>query len=225
MPNPALLLCDSDALVQLFIADEFRPLQSLRTQFNIQPAVVPEVDLELRWLGKHKDRFVPPLDKALKTGTLLKLDQSTFQGYLGTATPGASWTTYQSLGAQYYGHVQRGEAYTHAAAVTLGMPALTNDGNAVRVLEGQMLSVAVPVLRSFDLITFALEFGVLQIKDCEEIRSELIKNGEGVPGPFAHASFADGARKFPCRLRCGKASDATGVPPTKHYEPLIIVPT
>jgi hypothetical protein len=66
MPNPALLLCDSDALVQLFIANEFRPLQSLRTQFNIQPAVVLEVDLELRWLGKHKDRFVPPLDKALK---------------------------------------------------------------------------------------------------------------------------------------------------------------
>jgi hypothetical protein len=225
MPNPALLLCDSDALIQFFIADDLRPLQSLRTQFGIQPVIALEVDLELRWLAKHKDRFVSTLDKALRTGTLAKLDQATFQSCLGTATPGTSWSTFQSLGTKYYGYVQRGEAYTHAAAVTLGMPAMTNDGNAVRVLEGQMLSVAVPTLRSFDLFSFALEFGVLQIKECEDIRSELLANGEGLPGPFANKSFEDGVKKFPCRLRHSNAPDASCAPPTKYYEPLTIIPT
>jgi hypothetical protein len=223
MPNPALLLCDSDALIQLFSVDDLRPLQELVRQFGIQPAITLEVDLELRWLGKHKDRFVVPLDKALKHGTLIKLDQSRFQTYLGTAAPGTSWNTYQALGAQYYGFVQRGEAYTHAAAVTLGMPALTNDQKAVIVLQGQMLRVAVPVLRSFDIFTFAYESGILDIKDCESIRSELLRIGEGMPGPFLHASFEDGAKKFPCRLRQASASVTPRAPPTNHYDPITIV--
>jgi hypothetical protein len=59
MSNPALLPCDSDVLVQLFLADELRPLQELKSSFDIQPVIVAEVDLELRWLGKYKNRFVP----------------------------------------------------------------------------------------------------------------------------------------------------------------------
>lgn len=224
MPNPALLLCDSDALVQFFLVDDVRPLQALAKQFGIQPAIVPEVDLELRWLARHKDRFVAQLDKALKHGTLLALDRSTFQTYMGTATPGTSWSSYQALGMQYYGYVQRGEAYTHAAAVSLRMPALTNDLRAVRVLEAQMLNVALPVLRSFDLLTFAYELGILSIKDCEEIRHELLRHGEGIPGPFVNASFENGAKKFPCRLRQASSAETNVSTPTNHYDPISIVP-
>jgi len=224
MPNPSLLLCDSDALVQFFLIDDLRPLQALRTSFQIQPTITLEVDLELRWLAKYKSFFVPKLDKALKHGILTKLDQGTFQGYLGTAAPGTSWSSFQALGARYYGFVQRGEAYTHAAAVSLGMPALSNDGTAVRVLEGQMMSVAVPVLRFFDIIIFAHEFKVLTTKDCEEIRSALFKNGEGLPGPFKNASFVNGEKTFPRRLRVGNAAGSPYPQPTNHYDPLTIIP-
>jgi hypothetical protein len=223
MPNPPLLLCDSDALVQSFLADDLRPLQGLAKQFGIQPVITLEVDMELRWLGKHRDRFVPQLDKALKHGALVKLDPPEFQRYLGTAAPGTSWSSYQALGSQYYGFVQRGEAYTHAAAVTLGMPALSNDQKAVYVLQAQMLRTAVPTLRAFDLFVFAHESGILQINACEDIRSELLKSGEGIPGPFLHASFEDGVRNFPCRLRQGKASERPP-DPINHHDPLIIVP-
>jgi hypothetical protein len=224
MPNPPLLLCDSDALVQFFLADDVRPLQALRSTFQIQPTITLEVDLELRWLAKYKSSFVPQLDKALKHGILTKLDQGTFQGYLGTAAAGTSWGSFQALGVRYYGFVQRGEAYTHAAAVSLGMPALSNDGKAVRVLEGQMMTVAIPVLRFFDVIMFAHAFNVLTAKDCENIRSVLYKNGEGLPGPFQNASFANGAKIFPCRLRVGNAAGSPYPQPTNHYDPLTIIP-
>jgi hypothetical protein len=224
MPNPPLLLCDSDALVQFFLIDDLRPLQALKAQFNIQPTITLEVDLELRWLAKRKNYFVPKLDKALKHGTLVKLDPGTFQGYLGDAPAGTSWGSYQALGVRYYGFVQRGEAYTHAAAVSLGMPAMSNDGRAVRVLEGQMMSVAVPVFRFFDIIVFAHEFGVLTTKDCEDVRSELLKNGEGIPGPFLNASFVNGAKTFPCRLRAGNSTGGPYPQPMNHYDPLTIIP-
>lgn len=59
MPNPAILPCDTDALVQFFLADEIRPFRHLKDVYGIQPTIVQEVDLELRWLGKYKDKFVP----------------------------------------------------------------------------------------------------------------------------------------------------------------------
>ena len=119
MANPPLLLCDSDALAQFFLANEIRPLRFLRESYGVQAAIVQEVDLELRWLRKYKDRFVVQLDKALKANVLRILDPSYFQSLLSAAPIGASWVGFQSLGAQYEGYVQRGVAYTFAAAVTL----------------------------------------------------------------------------------------------------------
>jgi hypothetical protein len=124
---------------------------------------------------------------------------------------------------RYYGFVQRGEAYAHAAAVSLAMPAMSNDARAVRVLESQMMSMAVPILRFFDIISFAHTFGVLTTKDCEDIRSELLNRGEGIPGPFRNSSFLNGAKNFPCRLLPGNA--APDSQPVNHYDPLTIIPT
>lgn len=142
MPNPPLLLCDSDALLQLFIANNLKPLQALKTTYHMQPSIALEVDVELRWTRKYKKRFVPQLDKAMRNGVLTKLDQTSFQSLLSTATPGMSWGNYQALGQRYELVVQRGEAYTHAAAVCLGLPAMSNDQKAVFILTGQMMSVA-----------------------------------------------------------------------------------
>lgn len=208
MPNPALLFCDSDALTQFFLANEIRPLRHLRDAYDIQPTIVQEVDLELRWLRKHKDRFVPQLEKALKSNTLRILDPALFQSLLSTAPVGASWAAFQSLGAQYEGHIHRGEAYTFAAGVTLNLPALSNDFHAIKTLEANLLTLPTPVLRGFDLLAFCLQTGFLEPKACEAVRSELLKNGEGMPKVFMHASFEDGLKKFTTRLRDGIATAA-----------------
>lgn len=208
MPNPALLVCDSDALIQFFLADEIRPLKQLRDTYGIQPAIVQEVDLEIRWLRKYRDRFVPQLDKALKSNALRVLDPAHFQSLLASAPVGASWAGFQSLGAQYEGRVHRGEAYSFAAAVTLEMPALSNDFSAIKTLEANFLALPTPVLRSFDLLSFCLHNGLLELKDCEAMRSELLKVGEGLPAAFRHASFEHALKSFAPRLRDGPASFA-----------------
>lgn len=225
MPNPALLICDTDVLVQLFLVDDLRPLEALRKGYGVQPAIPIEVDLELRWIKRYKDRFVGPLEKAIKRGTLAKLDASLFQSMLASAVPGTSWSTYQALGIQLSGYVQRGEAYTHAAAVSLAMPAASNDFRAIQVLKTNMLPVPAPVLRSFDLLVFAYFDGTLGLKDCEGIRTELRKCGEGIPGPFQHASFEDGAKVFPCRLRQTTPDLAHLITAcTTHHDPLVLIP-
>jgi hypothetical protein len=201
MPNPALLLCDSDALIQFFIADETRPFRLLTENYGIQPVVVQEVDLELRWLGRHRDKFVPQLEKALKSNTLRILEPAYFQSLLGTAPVGASWAGFQNLGAQYEGYIGRGEAYTFAAALTLGMPALSNDFSAIKTLEANFMSLPTPVLRGFDLLGFCFQTGDLEHKVCDAMRSELLKNGEGMPKPFMNASFQDGLNNFSPRLK------------------------
>jgi hypothetical protein len=156
---------------------------------------------------------------------LVKLDPPLFQSLLGGAIPGTSWSTYQTLGAQFYGYVQRGEAYTHAAAVTLGLPAASNDQRAILLMKSRMLPVPSPVLRCFDLLVFAYYDGILSLKDCEKIRKELRTNGEGIPGPFVNASFEDGAKSFPCRLRQTTAANAHLITPcASHFDPLVLVP-
>jgi len=208
MPNPPLLLCDSDALVQFLLANEIRPFRKLKDTYGIQSAIVQEVDLEMRWLGKHKDRFVPLLDKALKGDVLRVLDPAYFQSFLSTAPVGASWASFQSLGAQYEGYVGRGEAYTFAAALSLGLPALSNDFNAIKTLEANLLTLPTPVLRGFDLLAFCYQSGCLELKACDGVRSELLKNNEGMPKAFMNASFEDGLKNFSPRLQDGAAGPA-----------------
>ncbi len=222
MPNPRLLLCDSDVLVQLFLVDELRPLQKLKQSFGIQATIVLEVELELRWTAKHRARFVPQLDRALKHQTLVKLDPSLFQTHLNESPPGTSWGTFQTLGARNYGHVQRGEAYTFAAASTLCMPAASNDFRALEMLRQQMLSLPTPVLRCFDLLEFARQCGTLTLKECEEIRSGLLRKGEGIPRAFKHASFEDGLNNFTCRLKEGTAPTSLLTTARAFSDPLYI---
>lgn len=209
MANPPLLLCDSDALTQLFLANEVRPLKYLKESYGIQPAITQEVELEMRWLRRYKDRFVLQLDKALKSTTLVILDGTLFQAQLSAAPVGASWTTFQSLGAQYEGHIHRGEAYTFAGAVTLNIPALSNDFSAIKTLEANLLTLPTPVLRCFDLLAFCYNDGHLILKACEEFRSNLLKNGEGLPKAFTHASFEDGLKNFSPRLCSGAGSSSS----------------
>lgn len=226
MPNPSLLICDSDVTIQLFIAGEFRPLRELKSLYSVQPAIVQEVDVELRWVGRYGSRFVPQLDKCVKNGIIVRLDKTFFQSLLSAAPPGASWSSFQSLGAQYLGYVDRGEAYTHAAGVVLGQPTASDDFRAIQVLQFQMQNLPSPVLRSFDLLGFALEAGILSAQDCEKARDRLLKEGRWVPGAFKHASFVNGLANFSLRLRDSSKAGPSGPQPPKIFsDPLFIART
>jgi hypothetical protein len=223
MPNPSLLLCDSDVLVQLFLPAELRPIKALKEHYGIQPAIVQEVDGELRWLGHYGGRFVPQLDKSLRNGTLVKVDQPLLQSLLSTSPPGASWAGFQSLGSQYLGMVDKGEAYTHAAGVVLGLPTASDDFRAIEVLIYKMQNLPCPVLRSFDLFGFAYETGILPVTDCDKVRSCLLKEHRFVPGAFKNASFADGMSNFNLRLRdVSKAGPSNSLSANSFSDPLFI---
>ena len=176
----------------------------------------------MRWLNRYRDQFVPQLEKALQRGVLAKLDQRYFQSLLSETPPTTSWASYQALGAQYDGYIGMGEAYTYAAAITFGVPAVSNDYRAIQTLQGQMLSLPTPVLRGFDLLVFALDVGILPMKDCERIRSELVKNGEGIPRAFTHSSFENGLKSFKCRLQEGKVSRTESSTTADFFDPLTI---
>ncbi len=209
MPNPPILPFDSDVLIQFFLARELRPLSVLQRSYGIQPVIVTEVDLELRRVGKYKARFarfVPDLDKALRNQLLRILDETLFQSLLSNAPTGASWAAFQSLGSEYYKHVQRGEAYTHAAAITLGLPAVSNDYDAIQTLEAQVLALPTPVLRGFDLLAFCHGTGAMTLRECDDVRQELRRHNEGIPKAFMNASFEDGMKSFTCRLLDGAPS-------------------
>ncbi len=223
MPNPRLIICDSDALIQLFIANQLQPLKDLRNLYGIQPAVVQEVDIELRWLGHYRDRFVPQLDKAVKSGLITRLDKALFQSLVSAAPAGASWSAFQSIGAQYFGYVDKGEAYSHAAGVVLGVPTVSNDFRAIQLLQSQMMNLPAPVLRSFDLLAFALACGTLRIQDCENARSALLAANEWVAKAFKSTSFEKGLPNFGCRLKDSTSTSVTPPPAPVNFSGTLFI--
>lgn len=214
MPNPPVLLCDTDALVQVFITREFRPLRRLKDLYGIEPVILPEVENELSVV--KNSRFDFDVRKALSNGTLQVFDQSLLgRRFAATGVPaatiGAAWSSIQSLGASYYRHVGRGEAYTHAAAVFLGAPVLSHDLRAVNVLLGVGHRVGTPFLRWLDLLVLFYQVGVLKAEECDRARQILVREKEWVPPEFMHSSFVSGLIHFSPRL-VDAVAPAVGAP-------------
>jgi hypothetical protein len=204
MPNPGVLLCDADALIQLFLATKqtrsLIPLRSLRDDYGIQPAIVAEVEVELLSNRKYGAKVMQELRRALGNGTLEILDVGAMSKYVSSSVAKGVFGVYQTLGQQYAKVADLGEAYTLAAAVTLDVPALSNDITALRALDRHNHAVPSPVLRSFDLLALSLQTGTLAEKDCDDARKELRGRGEHVPAPFQNASFGDGMKWFCPRI-------------------------
>ena len=216
MSDPRVLLFDTDALIQLFLTAKqtksLLPLRTLRDEYGIQPVIVAEVEVELASHRKYGAKVVPEFRKALGNGALEILDIGSMSKYVPTALASGVFATYQRLGQRYALVVDRGEAYTHAAAVTLDVPAVSNDVSALRALTFHDYQVPSPVLRVFDLFAFALQTGVLDLRDCDAARKELLGRNEHIPRAFQHAAFTDGMKSFCPRILDG-ARSAVGTPP------------
>jgi hypothetical protein len=204
MDNPRVLPCDTDALIQLFLValqtKSLTPLRMLKGDFGIQPAIVAEVETELMWNRRYAARFVPELRKALGNGTIEVLNLEAFSKYVPSHLAKGVFANYQSTGQQYGTIVDRGEAYTLAAAVTLNVPAMSNDLTALEALDHNNLAVPSPVLRAFDLLAFSYQTGALAEKECDAARKELVRQKEHVPQAFKNASFGDGINQFCPRI-------------------------
>jgi hypothetical protein len=210
MPDPHLLLCDTDSLIQLFLTaphnNNLIPLRSLKDDYGIQPTIVAEVETELMWSRKFGSRFVPQLKKALGNGLFEILDATTLSRHIPGHLAKGVFEACQNLGQQYNRHADRGESYTLAAAVTLGEPALSNDKSALDALDYNGMALPSPVLRLFDLLVFSYQIGVLGEKECDMTRKELVQLREHVPGAFRNASFVKGLAGFCPRILDGAAA-------------------
>jgi hypothetical protein len=208
LANPSLLVCDTDVLIQIFISAQIGILQALSTRYGLRTVIVPEVETELRWTKRFADRFETRLDKALRNGILRVLDQNLLAEILARQSlpPPAVNSVFQAIqttGRQYALRVDRGEAYTFSAAVALGMPAASNDNNALTVLEKAGLPVPSPALRFFDIVAFAVQIQFLSEADADKARQVLLQAGEVLPRDFQHAGFTAGLAHFTPRLLDG----------------------
>lgn len=205
------MVCDTDVLIQLFLTNQPPILRVLQHRYGVRCVIVPEVESEARWSKRFGARFEQALDKALRTGTLSVLDQSSIGLLLpGTTLPAATLggviQAIQTVGASYNLKVDRGEAYTYAAALAIGVPAASNDNNALSTLEKAGLGVPSPTLRFFDLIAFGVQSGLLKASDADVVRKSLVSAGEHVPKAFKNVSFSVGISSFCPRLVDGSKS-------------------
>ncbi len=166
---------------------------------------MPEVENELSWHRKFKDRFESDLRKALAADVITTFDYSRPELQLSRFLPAAQVaTTVRAIldtGRQYEARVHPGEAYSHAACIHLDAPLLSHDRDAVRVLEANRLKTAAPMLRVFDLIALAYRKNARTLKDCDAIRQTLYAASEFVPKVLKRASFEDGSWTIRTHLR------------------------
>jgi len=127
MPSPPLLFCDSDCLIQIFMVNQVPLLKWLKTQYRVQPIIVPEIYSELSWNGRFKDQFDRPLRKAVSAGVLSIFDYfrpEQMPKHLSAPQAAIMAKAITDTGREYNLIVDLGEAYSHAACVHLGAPLL-----------------------------------------------------------------------------------------------------
>ncbi len=202
-----LLVCDTDALIQLFCSEQNSLLRSLKRIYGIQCVITEAVEDELRNpRQRHADCIAPALQRAFANESLLILDRLS----LGRFTPHDVHTVYDAIqlkGQEYHALVQRGEAYTHAAAIVLRAAVLSNDSRAIRVLTRAGKQLPVVYLRAYDIVVLFHQRGDLPAKECDAIRKALT-NIEDTPHiAFAGCKFVEGLANFYPRL-----VDSTFVP-------------
>lgn len=198
-PNPSLLLIDADALLQFLIAGEMRQFRAIKQSFDIQPAIVEAVEMEIRKSKKFRAKFTKDLQKAIDSETLLVLDTRSLWRFV-EVDANTIYDALQTRGFQYARVLDYGEAYTFAAAVVLRAPVISNDINAIRAAARAKLDLPTYLFRAFDVLILCNHSGLMSDSECDATRKSLIAANEWVPASFQHASFCDGLNRFYPRM-------------------------
>ncbi|RPJ57196.1 MAG: hypothetical protein EHM23_21320 [Acidobacteria bacterium] len=229
MGNPAFLLCDTDALIQIYLTQRSDLLEYLRRSFSVQPAVVPEVEIEIRNNGQYGRRFEPVFLRGMQSGQMVVLDDvrvCTFLSSKGIVDPETVFYRVLAEGNVNSSHVQRGEAFSHALASSLGLPLMSNDGDALRVLARLNRPLAIPTIRFMDLVVFAFGQGVIRENDCQSIVRILRGAHEYVPRAFIPGvgGFAHCSQSFSCRLAEAESGQQITEPQQPHHTLYLTIP-
>ncbi len=197
--NPIAIVFDTDALLQLLIADQMALLHAFKKRVQIQPGIVEAVEVEIRKSRKFQGRFTKELQKAIDSKTLLVLDVPALSSF-APVDARATYETIQSRGFELNAVLDYGEAYTYAAGVVLKSPVVSNDIRAVRAGKNAGLDLPEHILRLFDFIVLCHHIDEINSDRCDEVRKTLADKKEWIPLAFQHSSFQDGLGSFYPRL-------------------------
>jgi hypothetical protein len=187
---------------------------------------VPEVEIELRSNRKYGSRLAPAIQRTQRANRLRTLDYTDLSKFDAAkfnqrAIATAVRHSIQRIGDANKLRVDTGEAYSHAAAVVLGTPLVSNDFNAIRTLVRARHDVAIPTLRFFDIVCFGYWKQWLTEAQCNRICKDLRHEAEHLPKAFAKSSFKVGLGSFSPRLvPMGQETDTN--PQHKFQEQLAI---
>jgi len=171
----------------------------------MQPVIVEAVNAEVVGVirGGQKAVFTnleERFKKALRTNAISLADESRVKDWYG-AQARAIFAQMNSEGHRLYGLIDRGEAFSHAAANTLSAPIATNDFSAVHKLREEGESFAVePILGFWDLMVFAHQVGLCTENECDDVRQQLVRAKESLPVELRNTSFQTGLQKYFCKL-------------------------
>lgn len=220
--NPSIILFDTDALLQVLLAQQMALLHALKRAYRVQPAIVEAVEMEVRKSKKFRARFTKELQKAIDSETIVVLDTRTLPAFISTDAA-AMHDTIQTKGFQYNRVLDYGEAYTFAAAVVLNVPAVSNDITALRAGSKAQLNLPKIVLRAFDFFVFCHQSDLCTAGDCDRIRQSLATEREWIPAAFQNTSYEKGLPHFYARLLDGTKAGVGADQPRNEPEMRVIV--
>lgn len=201
---PRFLILDTSVLLPLIAAELLKTiLQGVSDAFRVASVVHPAVKAEAEFHLARNRKFLgrqEQLNKAFKKGTVSVLGRSFLEQWHSRTAADALLERIDQEGERLNAWVDRGEAYSHAASFVLGVPIVTGDQRAVRVLLDAGEPVPRPVLRFWDLVVLGFQCGWLDANACDKVRQRLREIGERLPPWLQHQSFQDGLCEFYPRL-------------------------
>lgn len=203
-PNPLFLILDTSVLLPLIATDILKAIlpglyDTFRVASVVHPAVKGEAEFHLarnrKFLGQQEQ-----LNKAFKKGTVSVLERGFLEKWFSRAAADALLDQIDQEGERLNVRVDRGEAYSHAASIVLGVPIVTGDQRAVRAMLNAGEPLPRPVLRFWDLVALGFQCGWMDANGCDRVRQRLREIGESLPPWLQHRSFQDGLCEFYPRL-------------------------
>ncbi len=190
--NPQIIICDTDALIQIFIAREGELLKRLKRRYGIQPVIPEAVEGEITRRGlRNSSLFVPGFNKAVDNGALLLLEERII-GEFTSNDPHSTYNSIQLMGQKNAIHIGPGEAHAYAAGVVLRAPVLSNDAKAVLIADRYEIKRPPQIIRAYDVFMLFHQNGELDERECDRIRQSLLKADEAMPFQVRNKSYRDG---------------------------------
>lgn len=200
LTNPQILICDTDALIQIFTARQGELLKRLKRRYGIQPVIPESVEAEITRRGHPKSPLtLPSVNKALDNGALIVLEERIIGGFTSNDAH-STYTSIQLIGQDNALHIGPGEAYAYAAGVVLRAPVLSNDAKAVTISDRFGIKRPTYLLRAYDVFMLFHQNGELEERDCDKIRQALLAADEALPFQVRSKSYGDGLAHLYPRL-------------------------